>query len=137
SIRWDPAAVRACGYASHLEAIVAGPDADAQCPEAFRHGFDAVRLLQAELAGPGHPAVPAREPCRQCEERQLVDEARYLLFPHVRGGQLRRVHLEVTDGLAADLAAIEDADARTHAFQHVQQAGAPWVETHVMDRQLR
>src|SRR5439155_26213374 len=32
SIRRDPAAVRACGYASHFEAIVAGLDADAQCP---------------------------------------------------------------------------------------------------------
>ena len=32
SIRRDPAAVRACGYASHLEAIVARLDADTECP---------------------------------------------------------------------------------------------------------
>jgi len=140
--RWSPAESIVpprgrAGDASDAEAVVARLDPDADVSERRRHGFDAIRLLDPELARAAHLARPACAGGQEREERQLVDEARHLGRSNPRRRQRRGAHLEIGDRLAALLATVEHGDARAHPVEDVEQARAGRVHVHALDDQLR
>ena len=110
AVRAHAPTLRAGGYPSHPEAIVARRDADAKGSERSRHGFDAVRFLDAQLL------VRRRPRSRRARSRRRARTAaarRPSAAPPRRSTVVAvssaRTHLEVADRLAAARAPVEDA----------------------------
>ena len=117
----DAAAARPCGRAADDEPVRARLDPYADRAEALGHRVDAVGLLRAQLRGATDDRLAVRERAEQRDQRQLVDEARHLLGLDGRGRERRGTNLQVRHGLARDVAAVEDRDARAHPLQYVEQ----------------
>ena len=97
--------------------------------QAVGHRLDAVALLHAQLLRAADDALAARMRGEQRDERELVDEQRHLLRASTSVATSSACcDLHVADGLAASACAVEDGDARAHALEHVEQAGAARVE---------
>ena len=94
-------------------------------------GLDAVRLLRAQLLGAADDALAAGSAASEREERQLVDEQRHLPRADVGRRRAGRRTSRSPTG-SPPTAPVEDGDARAHALEHVEEAGArglrptPW-----------
>src|SRR5207248_2336297 len=88
AVRAHAAAGRPSRDAAHVETVVPRADAHAKRTERGRHGFDAVTLLHAQLAGAVDPAFAAGKGSGESEQRQLVHEERNFFGPDLGADEL-------------------------------------------------
>ncbi len=134
--RVHPAATRPRRHAGDGEAVLLALGARADRAQRVDDGLDPVGLLQAQLGRAVHPARAARAGGEQPEERQLVDQQRHLSRCGSSSRSARRCGSRARRPAPARSGCAEDADARAHPLEHVEQPGAARVQADAMDRQL-
>src|SRR5436190_3964225 len=121
----------------HHEPVAPRLDTGADRTQGVGGLLDPVRLLRAQLLRSAHVGAAARHGGGERDQRQLVDETGHLLPLDASCGERRGANLEVSDGLPALRAAVEDGDARAHPLEHVEQSRAARIHVHALHDQLR
>ena len=108
----------------------------AKSTEPRGQGRDAVALLVTEFTG-ARDAEGATVGRERREHRQFVDGAGHVGRPDLERRQMVMSDSQGADGLVADRDAARDLDSRPGSLEQRQEADARWVESDIVERDIR